>query len=276
MTESTATAAGAREHARAQDGRTAPSMPTVPAGTSEGLPAGVRPQDLIWSEALGGGAYASHRVPRGGRVRLIDVEGDACAALLLHNAGLTSERLNVADTVKVQWQAYLAVGTLLLSDRGRVLATITGDTSGRHDALCGCTTPASAVPIAGEHEHRPFLSGRDLLAAAVAKHGLERRDVAPNVNLFRGARVEEDGGLAFDAARIPGAEVELRAEMDLLVSVANVPHPLDERRPCPATPLRVLAWRAEPTASDDPWRVASPEARRAFESVDDHLAGFAG
>ena len=35
----------------------------------------------------------------------------------------TAERLNVADTVKVQWQAYLGPGAVLLSDMGRALMT---------------------------------------------------------------------------------------------------------------------------------------------------------
>ena len=49
------------------------------------------------------------------------------------------ERLNVADTVKVPWQAYLGAGHPLLSDQGRVLATVVADTLGpprhvvRHD-----------------------------------------------------------------------------------------------------------------------------------------------
>ena len=60
-------------------------------------------------------------LPRGAVVRLTDLEGDACANLLVYNAAQPFERLNVADTVKVQWQAYLGAGSLLLSDMGRVL-----------------------------------------------------------------------------------------------------------------------------------------------------------
>ena len=52
------------------------------------------------------------------------------------------ERLNTADTVKVPWQAYLGTGHPLLSDQGRVLATIVADGSGHHDALCGASTLA--------------------------------------------------------------------------------------------------------------------------------------
>ena len=40
-------------------------------------------------------------------LRLADLDGDACVHVIVHNAAPTGERLNVADTVKVQWQAYL-------------------------------------------------------------------------------------------------------------------------------------------------------------------------
>ncbi|NED66479.1 DUF1989 domain-containing protein, partial [Streptomyces sp. SID10244] len=53
------------------------------------------------------------------------------------------ERLNVADTVKVPWQAYVTTGHPLLSDQGRVLATVVADDSAHHDALCGTTTLGS-------------------------------------------------------------------------------------------------------------------------------------
>jgi hypothetical protein len=66
---------------------------------------------------------------------LHDLEADACAHVLLFRADQPWERLCVADTVKIQWQAYTGLGQQLLSDQGRVLATVTADTSGHHDAI---------------------------------------------------------------------------------------------------------------------------------------------
>ena len=63
--------------------------------------------------------------------------------MIVYNALEPVERLNVADTVKIPWQAYLGAGHPLLSGDGRVLATIVGDTSGHHDAFCGTSTEAS-------------------------------------------------------------------------------------------------------------------------------------
>jgi uncharacterized protein YcgI (DUF1989 family) len=152
---------------------------------------------------------------------------------------------------------------------GRVLAAVTADTSGRHDAFCGTST-------AGANERRygdgapdgPCPNGRDHFGVALAKHGLDRRDIAPNLNLFKGVRVQADGGLAFEGGGRRGAHVELRAELPLLVSLVNVPHPLDPRPDYEVTPLRVTAWRGSPAAPDDPIRTATPEAIRAYQNTE--------
>src|SRR5262249_54450331 len=136
----TADTTGARDHARSQAGRRADAMPTVPATDATDLPDGVDADAVVWDEVVAGGGYGHRRLARGTAVRLTDVDGDACANVVLHNAIEPHERLNVADTVKVQWQAYLGAGSLLLSDQGRVMASIVEDTSGAHDALCGSST----------------------------------------------------------------------------------------------------------------------------------------
>ena len=135
---STASTYGARDHARAQASQVATTQPTVPAATLPDPPPGVAAADVLWDEVIGAGGYAdAGDADRGARVRLVDVAGDTCAGLLLHRADHPAERLNVADTVKVQWQAYPGPGYLLLSDMGRVLASVVDDTSACHDTFCG-------------------------------------------------------------------------------------------------------------------------------------------
>lgn len=261
----TATTTGARDHARAMEGTRVEAMPSLPPADAPDLPVGVDPASVIWDEVVAGGGYAWATVPRGARIRLTDLHGDACAGLLLHRADRPAERLNVADTVKVQWQAYLGAGSLLLSGQGRVLASIVADSSGRHDAFCGTTNAvANAARYGSGAPHTPHPNGRDHLALALTKAGLGRRDVAPNVNLFKGVVVEPDGALRFDGEPRPGTHVELRAELPLLVTVANVPHPVDPRPAYEVTALRVTAWLGEPAAADDPVRTAGPEATRAY------------
>jgi urea carboxylase-associated protein 2 len=275
---STADPFGAQAHARAQAGTVAATQPTIPASSATDLPDGVEPASVLWDERIGAGGYAGRRLPRGSRLRITDLDGDACAGLVVHNARRPEERLNVADTAKLQWNAYLGPGKLLLSDQGRVLLTIVADTCAVHDALCGTSTAARNRARYGSGDNfGPAPNGRDRFLLALAKHGLGRRDLPQNVNLFKGVRVEEDGGLVFVGDRsAAGAFVELRAELDVLVSVVNVPHVLDPRPGYSATPLRCTAWAGPPTPPDDPWRTATPESLRAFQNTEDELLAWDG
>jgi urea carboxylase-associated protein 2 len=271
MTADTATPGGAREHARAQTGTTVRGMPTVPASGAVDLPGGVAARDVRWDETLEAGEYAAHRLPRGAVLRLVDLDGDACAHVVVHHAELPSERLNLADTTKVQWQIYLSGGSVLLSDRGRVLMTMVGDTSGRHDAICGAPTRAAHEDKYGDGRvEGAFPNGRDRLIVALAKFGLDRRDLPPSLGLFKGVRVDGDGGLQLDPCPgAPGTHVELRAELDVYVSIANVPHVLDRREDYVCTPLRLVAWQPRST----PAAAVSPEVERAMLNTDDWLLG---
>jgi uncharacterized protein YcgI (DUF1989 family) len=67
--------------------------------------------------------------------------------------------------------------------------------------------------------------------------------------------------------------VTLRAEVDLIVSLVNAPHRLDDRPGHACSPVRLTAWQGPPTAPDDPSRASTPERRRAFENTDDALLG---
>lgn len=267
----TATTYGARAHARAQAGTRAPAMPVVPAADWPDPPC--EAGHLVWAETVAGGNYTHRVLARGTELRLTDVQGEACAHLLLYADARPWERLNVADTVKVQWNAYLGEGVLLLSDQGRVLASVTADTSGRHDALCGTSTLARNTERYGDgapHSQSP--AGRELFKLAAAKNGLEPRDLPPSLSFFQGVRVQEtDGRLEFTGSAGPGASVTLRAEQDVTVLIANVPHPADPRTAYVSTPLEVLAWRAAPTTPSDPLWDATPEGRRAFLNTAEFL-----
>jgi uncharacterized protein len=273
---STASLHGARDHARGQVGTTAPTQRTIPPSSATDLPPDIDPGELLWDETVAAGNYATHELPRGSVLRVADDEGDASVHLVVHNAGATAERLNVADTVKVQWQAYLRAGAVLLSDMGRALMTIVADSSARHDALCGATSASVAAErYGGSGIYSATPTARELLAVAAAKHGLTARDLPTGVNLFKSALVDDDGALRLAGAPQPDAAVDLRADLDVIVMVANVPHPLDERREYTSSTVRLTAWSATHPGRDDPWRTSSPERQRAYENTDDFLAGLA-
>ncbi|MCL8025280.1 urea amidolyase associated protein UAAP1 [Nocardioides bruguierae] len=272
---STATTAGARSHARAQEGTVVETMPTVPAArTSSPLPDQVASSDVVWSERIAGGGYGHRVLARGTHLRLTDLTGDACASVLLHSATSPWERLNVADTVKVQWQVYSGTGQLLLSDQARVLASLVDDTSGHHDAVFGTTTQAANAARYGDGSPQgPTPAGRELFVLGATKNGLGRRDLPGCVSFFQGVRVDEAGRGVWQGSAGAGASVTLRLEMPAILLLANTAHPLDPRQEFTSGPLDVLAWRGAPTAPDDDLWSAFPEGRRAFENTLDHLKG---
>jgi urea carboxylase-associated protein 2 len=259
----------AREHARAMGGTVVEAMPVLPPRADDLAP-GVAPEDLLWEETVAAGGYASRVISRGTRLRLIDIRGDACASLLLFNAAMPTERLNIADTVKVQWNGYPSTGSLLLSDMGRVLASFERDGAATHDAFCGASNEASNRQRYGEGRNSgAYPNARDRLLLGAAKHGLGRRDVHPCINLFKGVRIAADGSVQPQLGPFePGRSLVLRAEMDVIVVIANCPHVLDSR-PWSVTPLRATAWRGPVTGEDDPIRNATPERLRAFLNTED-------
>ncbi|WP_045746516.1 urea amidolyase associated protein UAAP1 [Actinoplanes rectilineatus] len=258
---STATTAGAKAHARAQESATPVTRPDPPEG--------VDPASVTWSEIVAGGGYAHAVLAPGTLLELTDLDGDACAGLLLYNALETHERLNVADTVKVQWQVYTAAGQILLSDQGRALATVVGDTSGRHDSFFGVGSRDRNERRYGDGSPQgPSPAGRELFKLAAAKHGLGPRDIPPALTFFQGVRIAADGTPEFLGSAGAGATLRLRADMPVVVLIANTAHPRDSREAYTCGRLGVVAWRP---GSDVPTAEQGPEARRAYRNTSDYL-----
>ncbi|OXS84360.1 MULTISPECIES: urea amidolyase associated protein UAAP1 [Kocuria] len=273
----TATTAGARQHARAQEGTVVDAMPTVPSGSVDLVDAAGTVRDVVWAERVAGGNYTHRVLDRGTAVRLTDVAGDACATVLLYNAAEPFERLNVADTMKIQWQVHSGAGQVLLSDQGRALATLVEDSSGHHDGLYGPSARARNEERYGDGQVQgPSPAGRELLVLAGMKHGLDRRDIPPALSFFQGVEVSPAGRPSFTGSAGAGASLTLVTEMPCILLVANAAHPLDPREDYVCTPLDVLAWRDDPTGPDaDAW-TSTQERRRAYENTTEYLRARGG
>lgn len=275
----TATTAGARAHAREQHGKAADTMRFVPATSApERLLAGM-PDDASpsWVESLAFGRYTTMALARGTRVRLTDTAGDACVHTLLYRTGALYERLNVADTVKVPWQAYPGAGHPLLSDAGRLMATIVADTSSRHDALTGATTLAGNTAKYGAGTaHSASPAARELLTLGALKNGLGPRDVAPSLSLFKGIAVDPAGSITFTGSAGPGGVVELLLQMNAVLVLANTAHPLDPRPDFTGTAVDIVAWHApQDLAALEGGSLAgplAPEHLQALRNTENDLA----
>lgn len=230
---------------------------------------------VIHCETIPGGWYWTTRLSRGEALRLINTSGLSCVSLLAWRAADPSERLNHADTIKVQWAASLRKGRVILSDMGRALLSIIEDTGAGHDTLAGGSTAATNEARYGAG---PFRNSRDNFILAAGKLGLDRRDVMPCISFFAPVSVDSDGRFQWDAARRQAGDfVDLRAEMDLLIALSNCPHPLDPSPRYAEEAVEIVRYRAAPVGADDLCRTASAEAIRAFGNnaflLDSSVAG---
>lgn len=227
-------------------------------------------EDLILDETLRGGAMWSWTLKRGTALRLTAREAGANVSALFLNADAPLERYNMPDTLKAQFIAFLTRGNVLYSDMGRVLCSITEDTCGWHDTLCGATDAKLTDAKYGQTDYQRqrndmYRNGRDNFLVELGKYGLGRRDLPVPVNFFSKVAVDDDGNLRYQAGHgRAGAAVELRAEMNVLVVLSNTPHPLDPSSRYAPSPVGIRIRRVPAPAADDPCRLSRPENARGF------------
>ena len=185
------------------------------------------------------------RVIRAGEVlRIVDLEGTQAVDTLCYDAADFENRYSAANTIRAQRNLFLSTGSRLTSIDGDVLATVVADTCGRHDTVGGACSAESNTCRFGHHT-RFMHNCRDNFLIGLARHGLGKRDLAPNINFFMNVPVTADGHLDIvDGISEPGNYVELRAERDTLFVISNCPQ---LNNPCNGwnpTPIRLLVWDA--------------------------------
>lgn len=207
----------------------------------------LNPASAVVDHVLAAGEPWMHTVKRGQVLRIVDIEGNQAADTIFYNAHDSAERYSATDTVQRQRSLYLSTGSVLYSNRGRAMLSIVADTCGRHDTLGGaCSAESNIVRYAPEKKYMHSCRDSFLIALARADNGMDKRDLAPNINFFMNVPVTPAGELRFaDGLSGPGKYVEMRAEMDVIVLVSNCPQ---LNNPCNAynpTPVRFLVWDQE-------------------------------
>ncbi|GAC1416263.1 MAG: urea carboxylase-associated family protein [Candidatus Velthaea sp.] len=224
----------------------------------------IAPGAVLSQATIPAGWYWTGRLARGQTLRIVNTSGTPGVSAFFWNADDTSERYNAGDTVKIQWNARLCAGRLLLSDMGRALVSIVEDTSGRHDTLLGGSTRASAARAAGAEHPR---NTRENFLLAAAKHGLTKRDIAPCVTFFADVRTTEAGGFAWHDDPTPAnRHVDLRAEMNVLVALSNGPHPSAPAASA-AGPIAAIVLRESQADESTVRRYETAEGLRALENT---------
>jgi len=231
-------------------------------------------QSVVFREDLAGGGTWSHVLKRHNVLRIVDVEGGANVSALFYNAGMLLERYNMPDTLKAQHTAFLTQGRVLMSDMGRALCSIVGDTCGWHDTLAGHSDAALVARLYGPSRYQEarnafHRNAHDNFLVELGKWGLGKQDLVPNVNFFSKVIADESGALSFVPGHSkPGASVDLRAEMDVLVVLTAVAHALDPSPEYHARPVSLTVARGPAPGADDVCRRSRAEVTRAFENTD--------
>jgi hypothetical protein len=194
----------------------------------------------ISDEVVPPGQPWSRVIPRSHVLRIIDLEGSQAVDFLCYADADREERYHAPNTLKAAGTIRLTTGHTLFSDLARPLFTIIEDSFIGHDTLGGCCSAPSNKMLYGV-EDAPGC--RENFLAALAEHGMGRRDIVPNVNFFMEVPVSEaaECAVAYGRSR-PGDYVDLRAERNVLAVVSNCPQ---INNPCNAfnpTAIRVLIY----------------------------------
>lgn len=181
-----------------------------------------------------------HRVAAGQTLRIVDLEGNQAVDFLLYAAADDAERYSAQDTVAAQGNLFLREGTVLRSNEGRAMMTITATSVPYHDTIGGACSCESNTLRYGHHTKAEHACVENFLEANLLE-GRGKRDIVSNINFFMNVPVEADGSLGIvDGISAPGLTVDLRAEMDVIVVVSNCPQ---INNPCNGfnpTPVRMI------------------------------------
>jgi len=181
-----------------------------------------------------------HHIGAGQTLRIVDLEGNQAVDFLIYSAADDAERYSAQDTVAAQGNLFLRQGSVLRSNEGRPMMTITASAIEYHDTIGGACSCESNTLRYGHHTKAQHACVENFLEANLAE-GRGKRDIVSNINFFMNVPVEPDGALGIvDGLSAPGLTLDLRAEMDVIVVVSNCPQ---INNPCNAfnpTPVRMI------------------------------------
>ncbi len=229
---------------------------------------------VLWEEFIPGGNHWSGLMRQGTALRLTDLAGGANCSGLFYNADDKLERYSMPDTLKAQHTAFLTTGNVCYSDMGRVMCSIIGDSVGWHDTICGVTDAAMIEAKYGKatfqtHRNEMFRSGKDGLLIELAKHGLGKRDLVPNVNFFSKVMPDEVGNLSFVANHSEaGSYVDIRFDMNVFLVLSAAPHPLDDKKSYQPSAIKLSTWHSGMASADDFCRHSCEQNQRGFVNTE--------
>lgn len=198
------------------------------------------PNVVTLDEVVPARAPWSALVRKGQTLRIVDLEGNQAVDFLMYAAADDAERYSAQDTIAAQGNIFLTVGSALLSNEGRWMATVTDTNVAYHDTIGGACSCESNTLRYGHHTKSQHACVENFLQANAA-YGRGKRDMVSNINWFMNVPVEDDGALGIvDGISAPGLYVDIRAEMDLIAVVSNCPQINNPCNGFDPTPVRMI------------------------------------
>lgn len=198
------------------------------------------PGAIVHDEVVPARAPWLHHIKKGQTLRIVDMEGNQAVDFLLYSTNDDAERYSAQDTIAAQGNIFLKEGSVIRSNEGRPMLTVTGTSVDYHDTIGGACSCESNTLRYGHHTKAQHACVDNFLEANLTE-GRGKRDMVSNINFFMNVPVMQDGSLGIvDGISAPGLLVDVRAEMDVTVVVSNCPQ---INNPCNGfnpTPVRMI------------------------------------
>jgi len=196
--------------------------------------------EVIYDQTVPSRHFWVHPVNKGETLRIVDLEGNQAVDLLIYSAADDTERYSAQDTVAAQGNLFLRKGSILRSNEGRPMMTITDTSVAYHDTIGGACSVESNALRYGHFTKSQHACVENYLKASLPE-GRTKRDIVSNINFFMNVPVMEDGSLGIvDGISAAGLTVDVRAEMDTVVMVSNCPQINNPCNGFDPTPVRMI------------------------------------
>jgi len=198
------------------------------------------PGKVVYDAVVPARAPWTRLIKAGETLRIVDLEGNQAVDFLVYAAADDSERYSAQDTIAAQGNLFLRTGSVLLSNEGRPMMTVTETNVAYHDTIGGACSCESNTLRYGHHTKSQHACVDNFLHGNAA-YGRNKRDMVSNINWFMNVPVEAGGALGIvDGISAPGLYVDLHAQMDVVAVVSNCPQ---VNNPCNGfnpTPVRMI------------------------------------
>jgi hypothetical protein len=162
------------------------------------------------------------QLKKGQTLRVIDIEGEQVVDLVAFSQANPQEYLSSARSIDYAMKVYFTEGDILYSINSRPMLRIVADSVGKHDFMFApCSQEMYEISYGVTEAHPNCL---DNLTQGLVEHGIGAEQIPVPFNIFMNSGINKDGTLEiYPPLSKAGDRIDLRAEMDLILSVSACP-----------------------------------------------------